>query len=362
MSTIEIKKITLYRSYDLLFLGYYEYSLRLWCREKNISFEIKSPRHADITYSPRNVGIRGQLYFEIESIIGIKRCFVDISDGYSDIRVALLKEVDVYYKCNCSMEYVKGLDIADDLKRKIKPSGLFMPLNFLTNTALYKYKIKSFFEMVGFDRDSSLSIDIKRWKTNITRAGNLSERPTKDFYNKNRGINKFENDIFYSAATWVDVENELMLERAELISNLRGLDQYKVHAEFIYNKKAKKIFPDLMIDHKRELSEYFEIMKNSKIVVIHKSLSGGAISWRVGECLALGKVYIHEYSPNDFYTTKLLDDYLGVYHKSADLIEKLQILLKDKNEFQRLQKESLFKYEYYFNPINTADYLVNGAF
>jgi hypothetical protein len=102
-------------------------------------------------------------------------------------------------------------------------------------------------------------------------------------------------------------------------------------------------------------------MNNSKIVVINKSLSGGAISWRVGECLALGKVYIHEFSPNDFYETKLLDPELGVYYNSEDLMTKLKYILSNEDVFESMQKASRLKYENYFSPIKTANYLVNRA-
>lgn len=358
-----IKRITIYRAYDVLFLGYYEHALRVWTAENNVPLRIVSPKHGNITYSPRDVGIRGQMYFEIETNNKIiKKCFVDISDGFDDIRLELLKEVDVYFKCNNSKDYVSKLEIDSELKKKIASSSLFFPVNFFNSKLeLTRYKIKSFFELVGFDKNSTFFEDIKRWRTHVSRANGLNNRPNWAFYDENKNKKSFDNDIFYSVATWHNVDNDLMHERAKTIEELKKIDNYKVHAEFIYNKTAKEIFPELMINYKRNLLEYFDIMNNSKIVVINKSLSGGAISWRVGECLALGKVYIHEFSPNDFYETLLLDDEFGVFYDREDLIKKLNHILSDDELYKKMQKQVQLKYQNYFQPIKTASYLLNKS-
>jgi hypothetical protein len=168
-------------------------------------------------------------------------------------------------------------------------------------------------------------------------------------------------DVFYSGATWIEVDRNLMSERANLIKKLKNIQGLNVHAEFIYNKTAKAIYPDLMGDEKRSLSDYFELLKSSRIIVINKSLSGGAISWRVGECLALGKVFIHEHSVTDFYETKYLDKDLGVFYHSEDLVEKIKYILENPEVFKRLQLESKRKFNDFFSPNSTAEYLISSS-
>jgi hypothetical protein len=362
MNAIDVKKITIYRSYDLLFMGYYENALVGWCKANRISYKIRSPRYAKITYSPREVGIRGQMYFTIETENTERKCFVDISDGFYDIRLSLLKEVDIYFKCNYSADYVESLDLEASLKNKIVPSSLFFPINlFRSKRQLGSYFLKSAFELLGFDKNSSIKNDILRWEIHVSRAYQLAKRPSLSFYYTNRGISEFENDVFFSSATWYNEDKELTEDRAKTIRALRSIKEFKIHAEFIYNKEAKNEFPDLMIDYKRDLMDYYNLMNKSKIVVVNKSLSGGAISWRVGECLSLGKVFICQNSPNDFYQTKLLDSELGVYNDTDDLINKIKYILTHEDVFIKLQKESIYKYEYYFSPLKTAEYLIDKS-
>ena len=358
-----ITRVVIYRAYDILFLGYYEYAIREYCLLHNINLQIKSPKHAKITYSPRNIGIRGQMYIELFSMDSkcVKKIFVDISDGYDDLRLEIAKKVDTYVKCNYNHEYTTAVFKSLDLKNNIVPGSMFLPINFIKNRfSLWLYYCVSFFELIGFDQETNLKNDIKRWKVHVQRAKVLFGRPSIAFYNNNRTLSNFDIDVFFSASTWYNEDQKLFHERAEIIHAIRKLNNFNVLAEFIYNRQAKFIYPDLMGISKRPLSQYFELLTKSKVVIINKSLSGGAISWRVGECYALGKVFIHECTPNDLYHTLFLDEEYGIYYDSEDLIKKINRILTDNLLYEKLLRKVEENYNKYFNLIPTAEYILNS--
>ena len=351
-------EVTIYPSYDTLFCGYYEYGFRLLAQKGEISLKFSSCAQAPVTYSPRAKGFRGQFLFVDKDKLQQSVGFVDIADGFNDLRPSLLNEVDVYFKMNFNRDFIKqefeGCNI-------ILPAPPSFPVRYMNWTTLPKDIVNMYRFTVGFDKNSTSSEDLKRLKVLIKRhLSVLRERLSLQDLLEYRCAPEEKIDLFYTAAAWVE-DMELVNRRANLIRQLRQIgEEYKIHAEFVYNPTTYSLYPEITPLGRRSVSEYFDLLAQSKLVVIHKSLAGGALSWRIGESLALGKAFIQEFTPNAYYVPHILHPELGEFHHEADALEKAKYILDNEPVRQAMQQRSKEIFDSYFAPEKAAEYLLTS--
>lgn len=353
--------VTIYPSYDVLFLGYIEYGFQILSRSGEIRLRFESCKNAPVTYSPRERGFRGQMLFSVRHGAKDNIGLFDVSDGYNDLRTPLLHEIDVYYKMNYCPEYIA------QVRKEIGPSrGTFapatasFPVKYLDYLGFGRYLVNSWRRTVGFDENSNLRDDYLRWKVLVGRYRRLlRERLSAKKLLEMRRTPETGFDVYYSAACWTE-DMELVRQRVELIRALRSLRGYKVRAEFVFNTKTAEMFPDLVAPYRRSVAEYYQTLAETRLAIIHKSLSGGAISWRLGESMALGKAYIHERTPNSLYMPHVLDPEYGVFDDADSLLSKIQAVLSSEELRQQMKARSAALFDAYFAPDAAARYLIHG--
>lgn len=267
-----------------------------------------------------------------------------------------LNNCDFYFKRNYESRFVDS--ISKNAKAEIHKLGI----TFVTNST---YKQGDFKFFIGLFLNN-LWLNLKRNRNALKRINSTYNAQTRHwkFINTARNISRFEtfektsaNSIMFQTRCFLH-ENDLDVkqihqQRYHLIKLLQEHFPNNFMGGFVPSTVANNKYGDALTNVPTAPEEYLDAMKKAKIVIYTRGLANSP-AWKMAEYLSQGKVIIAEPMTTELPEPLTEGKELLYFHNDTELIEKINIVLKDKILAETLSKNARTYFETHVHPVQNT--------